>query len=384
LKLVALIPPSLLVVIVVRLLRPVIVIRFGPLVSFRIGHFSSNTETYLSERDSGLHGKRVLDIFYDRKPVCNQQLRRMWGRIIPIYPFIELPDRLNRNIPGGKAHEIPARQYQGRDVHGVLAITEPHLFFTEEEEARGQAGLEELGLGNGAEFICMLGRDSLYLDTTDSARDWHYHDFRDIDIQSYLLAAEELTRRGYHVVRVGSLVKEEFKTSNPMIIDYSNREPNDFMDIYLTANCRFFMSCGTGLDGVANAFRKPVAFVSYVPMDWGYTWNKNHIMIPKMHWLKEENRFMSFREILGSEVAFFRNTDQYKAMGIELQENTPEQIRDVAVEMEERISGDWVKTEKDEEFQTRFRSLYLSSDRHGAHLSRIGSRFIDEFQHLLD
>ena len=46
LGLIALVPPSLVLILVVRLLRPLILIRFGPLVSFRIGHFSSNTEIH--------------------------------------------------------------------------------------------------------------------------------------------------------------------------------------------------------------------------------------------------------------------------------------------------------------------------------------------------
>lgn len=384
LGLVALVPPALVVVVVVRLLRPFIKIRFGPLASFRIGHYSSNTETYLTERDAGLHGRRTLDIFYDLHPVCNEQLGRMWRRVIPISPLAVLPDRLNRAIPGGNAHAIPFRFYQGRDVHGILADSEPHLSFTAAEEAKGQAALQGLGIEDGAEFVCILGRDPSYLASSDPKRNWDYHDFRDMDIQSYLPAAEELTNRGYYVFRMGSVVKDALQTSNPRIIDYATGSPTAFMDIYLTAKCKFFISCGSGPDGVANALRKPVAFVSYVPIEWDYTWAPTHIMIPKRLWLRSENRCLSFREILQSDIGHFRETAQYDDMGLDLQENTPEEIRAVAVEMDERINGTWQDDAEGVELQRKYRSLFLPSDRHGVNVSKIGAEFIRQNQHLLD
>ena len=265
-----------------------------------------------------------------------------------------------------------------------MADTEPHLSFSKTEEIQGRAKLQELGIADGAEFVCILGRDSLYLESTDPKRDWEYHNFRDVDIQSYLAAAEDLADRGIYVVRMGSLVKDALETSNPKIIDYANRGPSDFMDIYLSAKCKFFISCGTGLDGVASIFRRPVAFVSYVPIEWDYTWNPTHVMIPKRLRLRSENRFLTFREILQSEVGHFRQTDQYDAMGIDLQENTPQEIAEVAVEMVERINGTWVESEDDRELQCSYRSLFLPSDRHGVNVSRIGARFIRENQHLLD
>ena len=37
------------------------------------------------------------------------------------------------------------------------------------------------------------------------------------------------------------------------------------MDIYLSAKCNFFISTGSGLDGVSTIFRRPIAYIGHVP-----------------------------------------------------------------------------------------------------------------------
>ena len=53
-------------VIVIRMIRPWFLVRFGSLISTRIGHFAGNTEMYLCERDAGINvpDQRHIDLFY--------------------------------------------------------------------------------------------------------------------------------------------------------------------------------------------------------------------------------------------------------------------------------------------------------------------------------
>ena len=75
------IPVSLISLLMIIILRPLIKVRIGLLHSDRIGHFTANTELYLSERDVNQHShNRPLDLFYFPSKPCNQQLARMWKR----------------------------------------------------------------------------------------------------------------------------------------------------------------------------------------------------------------------------------------------------------------------------------------------------------------
>lgn len=377
-------PFLVLIVLFIRLLRPLILIRFGELISSRIGHFAANTEVYLCERDLGMHGRqRSLDIFYINSPICNRQLMKMWSRALCISHFAIGLDLINRVLPGGGKHKIQWRLYQSRDIYGILESTKAHIAFTIKEDRIGQELLKKIGITSGSLFVCFLSRDPAYLDTVMPKINTRYHDYRNSDIKNFIPAAEELTRRGYFAVRMGAIVKEPLKITNPRIIDYATKHRTEFLDIFLGAKCRFFLSSGSGIDEIAKLFRKPVAYVNCVPLEYANTWCSDHVFIPKKLWLKREKRLLTFREILGSEVGRFIYSKQYEQMGIEVIENTPEEITSLAVEMDQRLKGEWRASEGDDELQKRFWALFKPSEFNRVFRSRIGAEFLRQNTDLL-
>ena len=222
-------------VVVIRLMKPWLIVRLGSLTSTSIGHFAANTELYFCERDAGINMpmQRSIDFFYLRKPICNKQLTIMWKRVLRIWPawFLGLVDGANRLIPGGAVHEIGNNTQNDRDVHNLLDQFEPHLQFTIEEEARGEAGLRAMGIPSGTPFICLTVRDSAYLTAHLRDGDYSYHNYRDSDIQNYVLAAEELANR-YYVIEWGQ-GHAAINSSHPRSSFATNGMRSDFMDIYL-------------------------------------------------------------------------------------------------------------------------------------------------------
>lgn len=379
--------PAVPVVLLVRVLRPAVVIRFGGLMSGRIGHFAANAEVYLCERDAGMHSSRTFDIFYHTSPICNLQLKKMWDRTLHVSRFAYPVDMLNRWLPGGEKHVIPWRYNQDRDIHGLLAHTQVHLSFSPEEERLGRESLRAIGIPDGSPFVCFHARDPAYLQSVFPNANWRYHDYRDSSIQNHIPAAKELTRRGYFAIRMGAVVKEALNTSNPRIIDYATKYRTDFLDIFLGAKCHFYLGDSCGLADIPMVFRRPLAIVNMIPLEYAPTWGPNDLFIPKKLWLREERRFQTFREILDSGIGRFLESEQYEQLGIEVIENTPEEITAVAVEMDERLKGTWQTTEEDEELQRRFWALfekYKSPELHGKILSRIGTDFLRQNRELLE
>lgn len=378
------------VVLVIRLIRPWLLVRWSCLMSRRIGHFAGNTEMYLCERDAGINApkQRHVDLFYMcYSPSCNQQLAIMWKRVLRVWPsWILAPISLvNRLIPGGAVHEIGNNTQHDRDVHNLLDRFPSHLKFTPEEEARGEAGMRAIGIPQGAHFVCLIVRDSAYLDFYQPW-DWSYHSYRDSDIQNYILAAEVLADRGYFVIRMGAKVRETMKTAHPRVIDYAtNGRRSDFMDIYLGAKCEFCISTGLGLDAIPETFRRPIVYVNFVPLGYLHTFRKEFISITKKHISKEEGKSLIMREIFNHGVGFYTHTADYTSKGVELIENTPEEIRDVVIEMAERLNGAWQPHEDDESLQRRFWEIFFTNavetdqgwrPLHGEIRSRFGAHFL--------
>jgi hypothetical protein len=89
-------------------------------------------------------------------------------------------------------------------------------------------------------------------------------------------------------------------------------------------------------------------------------------------------------EIFKRNVGFSLFTSDYESKGIELRENTPEEIRDVVNEIAERLNGTWKPHEDDETLQRRFWEIFptdavdVSRGRplHGEIHARFGAHFL--------
>jgi putative glycosyltransferase (TIGR04372 family) len=222
------------------------------------------------------------------------------------------------------------------------------------------------------------------LSKTFTGRNWDYQAFRNCAIEGYMPAAEEMTKRGHYVIRMGSIVGDLMNTENPKIIEYAHKGfRTELLDIYLSANCYFIITCSSGLDGVTWFFKRPGVIVNFVHLEHINSWQSNHITIFKKYWLKRENRFMSIQEILESGAGRFLRSELYEDMGIELIDNTPEEIMDVVDEMDKRLKGTWQTSEADEELQRRFWFFFKSSSLHGVIRSRVGTEFLRQNRELL-
>jgi len=381
-------------VLIIRLIKPWLMVRLGALNTQRIGHFAANTELYLCERDVGINmpSQRHIDLFFMSKPICNPHLAIMWQRVLRIWPtwILASIDRINRFIPGGESHVIGKNTQSDRDVHNLLDRLPPHLQFTTEEEMRGEAGLRAIGLPVRAKFVCLIVRDSAYLDSY-IPNDWNYHNYRDSEIQNYVLATEELAERGYFVIRMGVKVHAAINRKHPKVIDYAtNGMRSDFMDVYLGAKCEFCISVGTGFDAVPNIFRRPIIYVNMVPIGYLNTFSENYIGIVKHHLDTESNIELTFSKILARNVEFCLHTNDYETKGVSLIENTPEEIRDVTVEMVERLNGTWQAHPEDESLQQRFWEVFQTNavkdgkQLHGELRSRFGASFLRNNQWWLN
>ena len=264
----------------------------------------------------------------------------------------------------------------------------PHLQFTIEEETRGVAALSAMGMPVGARFVCLNVRDSAYL----SGSEWAYHNYRDSNIQNYVVAAEALAERGYFVIRMGAKVHTALNSSHPKVIDYAtNGMRSDFMDIYLGVKCEFCISTGSGWDAVPENCRRPVAFVNFLPIAGIHTYRSELLSITKRHVWQETKKTLSLKEIFSSGVGFCGEASQYEAKGVLLIENTPEEIRDLAIEMADRLETTWQSLPGDEALQRQFWKLfqkdfvdaYAGNPLHGEIRSRFGAAFLRNNQDWL-
>lgn len=376
------------VVLLMRMARPWCLIRVHQLISARVGHFAANTELYLCERDAGLNrpASRYVDVFCLQHQVCNNQLAVMWRRTLRVWPrwAVEPVIEVNRKIPGGARHEIGNNSQSDRDVHNLWDRQPPHLSWTRAETEAGEAGLRAMGIPEGAPFVCLIVRDSAYLQQHQASYDWSYHNYRDSHISNYVAAAEALADRGVFVIRMGAAVKVPMPITRANVIDYAtNGMRTDFLDIYLGAKCLFCISTGTGWDMVPGAFRRPVVYVNFLPIGHLPTFRASCLSLTKVHWHEVEQRPMTLDEIFTSGAALAVRLSDFEDQKIRLIENSPAEIREAVIEMLDRLQDRWQPQDGDDArqqlFWERFREALTASGGaylHGELRSRVGADFL--------
>ncbi|NDB27417.1 MAG: hypothetical protein EB028_05740 [Actinobacteria bacterium] len=103
-RLIVSVPLALVFVIVIRVIRPFILVRIGAMRSDRIGHFVLETDLMLLEQEHGIspRPRRSIDIWYAPEPISNRVIYEMWKRVMRIWPnwFMVPVFRLNNLMPG--------------------------------------------------------------------------------------------------------------------------------------------------------------------------------------------------------------------------------------------------------------------------------------------
>ena len=384
---------GLVVAIAIRVAFPFRNYKFGRLPSHEIGHYASNVEIHLCEKEAKIHGdsKKTVDIWY-RNPdhgVANNQLDMMWSRVIKISdsPITRYADAISRRLPGGSKFSI---SHHDRDAYGLYGKMQPHIQFSKSESQQGVDFLNSVRVVAGQKFVCIAVRDSSYKRDQFANRDIAKDDYRNNDISKFCHVAERLVSDSYLVFRMGAKVERPFEVDMPGVFDYaSNGMRTDFLDIFLSANCEIFISTVLGIDSIPEIFRVPRVLTNYIPIANFGKYGPQDLIIPKQYWIENESRFMSFSEIVASKDALGSCTSsyEYQRAGLKLIENTPQEITLATQELLARKNGTWQTTDEAVMLQQKFWALYGQLSPSGikslvnGHKPIIGTEFLRENPH---
>ncbi len=349
----------------------------------RIGHLTIEPDTFLKRQrlgeEAGVRG--VMVVAPDAG--ANRALLDYWRPFITIvqapalcallsrayrFPFIE---RDIRQVAFNKTAPYIAVQRAWGNRPALLALTDRH-------RQEGEARLRELGVPQGAPIVCFHCREGGY-----SPSDEHLHAFRNCSVENYLPAAAALAAKGFRCIRMGDPSMHRLAPQEG-VIDYAHLDArSDSMDVFLCAYCRFFLGSNSGLMFVASIFGTPTGSANHAPLSTVTAFFGNDVAIPKLLWSENEQRLLTFAEIMRSDIANFRFAELYRRHGLTVLQNTPEDVADLAGEMLERCEGRAVYTAADEARQARFTRLFRPGHFGYGGVNRIGRDFLRKYENLI-
>ena len=368
----------------IKLIRPFFLIRWSQIINTRIGHHAANLDMYFLEKNEKICKPKMkyLDIFYKPGLIsANKQLEKMWDKKIFTLPwFIIYPLEMLRKK--GFFKEDHAFETTARDRHGLSDSSEPILKFNSDELERGEKFLKSYGLDSESKFVCLHVRDSAYLN--DKKHD--YHNFRNSNIETFKLACDFLASKNIFVFRMGKKVSKKISFENEKIIDYANcGNRSDFLDIFLGSRCTFWLATGSGIDSLAQIFRRPIAFVNQVPIGYITTSKKNALVIFKKYFDRIDKKEISILDLKKKNLVFANRGDAFVKKNINILDNTEEEILELTKEMVERININfWESFLETKRLQEDFWTIFPYDKKiHGNLTTHIGKNFLQKNQQLL-
>jgi len=262
----------------------------------------------------------------------------------------------------------------------------PILTLSTEDYERGWNCLKSLGMPEGAWFVCLHVREPGWRDDGSASQA-----FRNCDIKTYFSAIKTIVDAGGWVVRIGDPISMTPLPSMENVIDLAHSDAkSDWMDVFCCAQCRFQIGSSSGMWPISLAFGVPLIMTNMLPTILAYNFFSQDLFIPRLCWSINENRYLSFRELLTPPFTTVFRQYSYDSMGLRIEENSAEDINEVVKEMLARLdSKSFEYTEENELLQERFRSLGddcgpLHGNKGVGINARIGNDFLYKKKYLLE
>jgi putative glycosyltransferase (TIGR04372 family) len=351
----------------------------------RIGHLAAEVDCFVKERALGKLPARHWFILAPPHRVSNQHLLDYWRPHITVVtsPFLCALLGVMTWWRGLMVFDVSSYVLQLNATAVYYAVCAewgnrpPLLQLSQADQTRGRDMLESMGMPRDAWFVCLQAREGGF-----SSADEILHQHRNSDVSKLIPAIEFITSRGGWCVRMGD------PTTKPLppllqVIDYAHHTAHpEWMDIFLCASCRFFLGNSSGLSIVSSIFGVPCALANMVPLSClGYA--SRDVSISKLLRRKNAHDYLSFGEVFKSPVADYRFARLYQDAGIEVEENSVEDILALTREMLDRVEGQVANSESDSLLQRRFHALLHPGHYGYGAASRVGTAFLSKYERLL-
>ena len=359
-----LVVPALVTAIFLRVLRPIVTIRFRNLPADEIGPLTVVSQHYLRIKETQ-QKKRRLDFWYlkDSVKVSNDYMLNFVKSQIKVHRsrFIELVAAISEKLPGAQHHQIES-EIRITLLEGVGR----KLKLPQKDCDSSSEYVKKIGIDPQKEFIALMVRDGAYKSDIVQANTQLRTDkeiYRNQDINDYLQVAEKFASMNVQIVRMGAKVERQFTSNSPLIIDYaSTGMRTEAADIYLASECAMCISTNLGFDHIAAMSGKLRVITNQALIIQASTlfYSTDEFILQRFI-ERSSGRLLTLSESL--QFAEIRNLDWYHKVidrGLDFVRNTPEEILEASLEGWQRSKGQWVDLPGDLELQAKFWHITLN------------------------
>jgi putative glycosyltransferase (TIGR04372 family) len=337
-------------------LRPFLIIRFAEIDLSRIGH-SLNYELLSLYKNKK---KKEIYIWFMSKKICNWHLYKMFKRNLFFFENLNIIFDTTQFFSDRYFYFLKKLIYEVDlyDYKNNLEKKKIKISLTNKEIIYGNQLLKKIGIHKNTKIVCLNVRDPAYLKKNFKNKNFSYQNYRDANIKNFVLPIKNLLKKGYFVIRMGKNVSNRTNIKHKNFLDYPFcKFQSDFMDLFLIYKCNFFIGSNTGLDCIAQLFRKPLISVNMLPISLFYLYKKKILIAPKI--LIKNKKKLKLSEIFNEEVHNCHTSESYKKRNITCKELNSKEINKIISEFINLEKNSWKLSKKDQKLQNKFRKKYL-------------------------
>lgn len=359
-----------------------------------IGHLTTEPDCYIKEcvLNKKKRKKEIIVcptkktfFYYPKFICCNEDLVDLWKQHFfviksPYLAFLCKILRLCKFLDKDVSHYVQSylknMQFYKINYHWK---SHPTVSLSDSFLEKGKKALSLLGVDKNAPFIVFANRDSSYRNCKD------YFSCRNNDINDYCLALIELIKEGYYCIRLGHpkslpLNSDLLMGYEKYVIDYTRSQiVSGWLDLYLIAHSKMFLSGSSGLSTLATLFQIPLVLVGQVPL-CHFPPRYCDLSLPKMYIDIASGKEIPFKKILDSKIGYLIHDYEFQQYGIMLKDNTPQEI---LMTVKEQLHSLKQKTYTKTELQYHFESLIPSHNYAFPMAARISNFFLERYEFLL-
>jgi putative glycosyltransferase (TIGR04372 family) len=293
-----------------------------------IGHIS-HLDQLVRLRELGLLSPERRVLVLSPEDGANKHYLNYWRRHLDFMMVSKHEAEVLRSVMQPLAEKLTgfelktrfATLYEAWNIAGDLWAEQkrpPLLNLEPNDAARGRQLLKKWGMPDDAWFVGLHVREY-------DAHAPNHNRLRaapNADIGTYMPAIRAIIARGGWVIRMGDPSMSELP---PMagLVDYANSaDKSEWMDVFLWAACEFFIGTSSGPLTVPASFGVPVLYTNCPHIGCSAALGRS-LLLPKLFYSKSEQRLLTIDEILAGPLGW---TVSVPLEGIELRDNTPEEI----------------------------------------------------------
>jgi len=254
---------------------------------------------------------------------------------------------------------------------------QPLLTLTHEERAKGRAALRSAGIPDDAWFASLHIRESGFKSTQGLTK---VELGLNADVATYLPAVSAVVQRGGTVIRIGDTSMSPLPPM-PGVFDYAHSTlKSDWMDIFLLGACHFYIGTSSGPAYVPPLFGVPCALTNWYPIG-SRPFNDRDVYIPKLFQVGTPPRTLRFEDMVAPPIGYALQYQYAEETKLSVVPNTADEIREVVIELIDRLDGKLSYSDADQALQETFDAVAETNFCYGN--ARLGRDFLRRHKDLL-